>query len=326
MIFIIPIVLGAVALGSAVFGVGAGVSGVSNMQEADKIGKNVQKRHDVARERAEQEWKKTQQLAEEYGQLQIDVKIRTIGRFIAFIERIGQKGSLKDKRFLEGLEGFSIEDLKAYKAEALEAHKIATGGFKAVGAGAGAGVAAGQGTLTMVGLLGTASTGTAISGLSGAAATNATLAWLGGGSLATGGGGMALGAIVLNGIIAGPALAVTGFVLAGEGKKKLTKARKYESDANTKITEIEEAQDLLKQIKNRVIELKNLLEDLNIRAAIDLNELEYQPFNIDRDAAKFQQVKLLMKAMSEIMKNPILDSVGNLNPATKNLREKYRYL
>ena len=91
MIFIIPIVLGAVALGSAVFGVGAGVSGVSNMQEADKIGKNVQKRHDVARERAEQEWKKTQQLAEEYGQLQIDVKIRTIGRFIAFIERIRQK-------------------------------------------------------------------------------------------------------------------------------------------------------------------------------------------------------------------------------------------
>ena len=122
------------------------------------------------------------------------------------------------------------------------------------------------------------------------------------------------------------ALAVTGFVLAGEGKKKLTKARKYESDANTKITEIEEAQDLLKQIKNRAIELKNLLEDLNIRAAIDLNELEYQPFNIDRDADKFQQVTLLMKAMSEIMKNPILDSVGNLNPATKNLREKYRYL
>jgi hypothetical protein len=36
--------------------------------------------------------------------------------------------------------------------------------------------------------LGAASTGTLISSLSGAAATNATLAWLGGGSLAAGGG------------------------------------------------------------------------------------------------------------------------------------------
>ena len=43
----------------------------------------------------------------------------------------------------------------------------------------------------------TASTGSAIAGLSGAAATNATLAWLGGGAIAAGGGGMAAGAVVL---------------------------------------------------------------------------------------------------------------------------------
>ena len=44
---------------------------------------------------------------------------------------------------------------------------------------------------------GTASTGTAISALSGAAATNAALAWLGGGTLAAGGGGTAAGAAFL---------------------------------------------------------------------------------------------------------------------------------
>ncbi|ERT04359.1 hypothetical protein M595_5704 [Lyngbya aestuarii BL J] len=326
MIFIIPIVLGAVALGSAVLGVEKGVSGISKKQKAEKIGKNAQKRHDVARERAEQEWKTTQQLAEEYGQLQIDVKSRTIGRFIAFIERIGQKGSLEDKRFLEDLEGFSIEDLKAYKAEALEAYKIATGGFKAVGAGAGAGAAAGQGTLTMVGLLGTASTGTAISGLSGAAATNATLAWLGGGSLAAGGGGMALGTVVLGGIVAGPTLAIGGFVLAGEGEKALTNAQEYESKANAEIAKIEEAQELLKQIQNRVIELKCFVEHLNTRAVLALNELESQPFDRDRDYDKFQQLALLVKAMSEIMKTPVLDNQGHPNPIIKNLREKYGYL
>ena len=49
----------------------------------------------------------------------------------------------------------------------------------------------------LVASLGTASTGTAISTLSGAAATKATLAWLGGGALATGGLGIAGGAVVL---------------------------------------------------------------------------------------------------------------------------------
>lgn len=56
----------------------------------------------------------------------------------------------------------------------------------------------------LVSLIGSASTGTAISSLSGIAATNATLAWFGGGSLATGGAGMAGGFWVLGGIVAAP--------------------------------------------------------------------------------------------------------------------------
>lgn len=57
---------------------------------------------------------------------------------------------------------------------------------------------------------GTASTGTAISALNGAAATNAALAWLGGGSVAAGGGGMAAGQALL--ALAGP---VGGFIAGG---------------------------------------------------------------------------------------------------------------
>ena len=56
---------------------------------------------------------------------------------------------------------------------------------------------------------GVASTGTAISALSGAAATNAALAWLGGGALAVGGGGMAAGNAFL--ALAGP----IGWAIAG---------------------------------------------------------------------------------------------------------------
>lgn len=56
----------------------------------------------------------------------------------------------------------------------------------------------------VVSLVGSASTGTAISGLSGVAAYNATLAWFGGGALAAGGAGMSGGMMVLGGIVAAP--------------------------------------------------------------------------------------------------------------------------
>lgn len=55
----------------------------------------------------------------------------------------------------------------------------------------------------------TSGTGTAIASLSGAAAKNATLAYLGGGTVASGGGGMALGTLVTCGAVAVAAIAVT---------------------------------------------------------------------------------------------------------------------
>ena len=61
------------------------------------------------------------------------------------------------------------------------------------------GAATGTGAMAAVSAFGTASTGTAISTLSGAAASNATLAWFGGGAVAAGAGGIAIGTAVLTG-------------------------------------------------------------------------------------------------------------------------------
>ena len=87
-------------------------------------------------------------------------------------------------------------------------------------AAAGASVLTGLGTSAAiygaVGSLAAASTGTAISSLTGVAATNATLAWLGGGTLAAGGGGIAAGTLALGGLIAGPAILVGSFFLHGK--------------------------------------------------------------------------------------------------------------
>lgn len=80
---------------------------------------------------------------------------------------------------------------------------VATGGLAAAYAPL---IAATAGS---AGLLGAASTGTAISSLSGAALTNASLAAIGGGALAAGGGGMAAGTTVIAGAGAATGAAVS---------------------------------------------------------------------------------------------------------------------
>jgi hypothetical protein len=77
-------------------------------------------------------------------------------------------------------------------------HRLESGYARAVIAPV-VGISAAIAAWTCVQVLGIASTGTAIGGLSGAAASNAGWAAFGGGSLAAGGGGMALGHIILPG-------------------------------------------------------------------------------------------------------------------------------
>lgn len=84
-------------------------------------------------------------------------------------------------------------------------------------AGAGAGVGAAAAVFASVSATATASTGTAIAALSGAASSSATLAWIGGGTLAAGGAGMAGGAAILTGVATIPALLALGGVLAWKG-------------------------------------------------------------------------------------------------------------
>ena len=79
-------------------------------------------------------------------------------------------------------------------------------------ASAGAAAAFTGGAMWAAATWGTAGTGAAISSLSGAAATSASLAWLGGGTLASGGGGMVAGAAVLS---CGAGVVIAGVAVIG---------------------------------------------------------------------------------------------------------------
>lgn len=190
------------------------------------------------------------------------------------------------------------------------------------------GVGINAGLTSAVTTFAAASTGTAISSLSGAAATNATLAFLGGGSLATGGGGMAVGAAALNFVTIGPALLVSGFVVAGQGEKAKTKARENEAAVNVAIAEMQATKAQFDAIVDRAEEIETVLDELVLRATSVLDLLESEPFDPDltRHAAWFQQALTLTMAVLDVASTPVLDESGDLNEETASFKVRYRPL
>ena len=174
---------------------------------------------------------------------------------------------------------------------------------------------------------GVASTGTAISALSGAAATNAALAWLGGGSLASGGGGVALGTAVLSGITygvtGGVALVTAGLIASKYFEKKLTEAKKYEAEVDKACAQMDLAVSLMDKIEQRANELLDVTSRLAQRCKEALNMFE--PFVSDFEPKHpihikvFQRAALFIKAMSELAKTPLLDNEGNLTESSVNI-------
>lgn len=153
--------------------------------------------------------------------------------------------------------------------------------------GAGVGTAVALGSWSLVGILGTASTGTAIGTLSGAAATHATMAWFGGGALAAGGGGMAMGAVALGGLAIAPLVVFSAWNThskVSDVEAKTVELNKERTNLNVKYLEM---QLKLQKIfdENRSIKLESeklsklyfytvteLFPDLNDSHLLRLNE------------------------------------------------------
>lgn len=188
------------------------------------------------------------------------------------------------------------------------------------------GVGINTGISAAVGSFAAASTGTAISTLSGAAATNATLAFLGGGSIASGGGGMAVGAAALNFVTIGPAILVSGLVVAGQGEKAKTRATENEAKIGIAIADMNVTRAGFDAIGTRVGELGELLDQLVSRATAALDLLESEPFDPTRHAIRFQQALTLTMAVRDVATTQVVDESGDLNQETALFKVRYRKL
>jgi len=190
--------------------------------------------------------------------------------------------------------------------------------------GAAAGALAGLAAYGGVGVFASASTGAAISGLSGVAATNATLAWLGGGSLATGGMGMAGGAAVLGGIVAGPVLAVGGFVMAAKAETALYEASKNLDKAKAAAIEMKTASTVTRGIKDRANNINKVLQELSPHFSNGLDFLkslvatqtDYQKFK-SHEKEFLWTILSIATTIKNISETPVIDKSGVVTKASR---------
>jgi hypothetical protein len=123
------------------------------------------------------------------------------------------------------------------------------------------------GAWALVSIIGSASTGTAIAGLSGVAATNATLAWFGGGALAAGGAGMSGGMMVLGGIVAAP-------MIFFATKGAYAKAEKLKKEENKLANELKKYREIKPEIEQQHNYLKSYSKEINILCVNYITEID----------------------------------------------------
>jgi len=324
----LPFIIAGIAVAAGAYGVKKGVDAKDDFDTAERYNKKAERIYNEAKEQLETKRKLTNSHLESLGELKISIYEGSLADFVEIFSQI-KNIDFEDNLNLGLLNNVDEQDMLDIKNTVLEMQEVLGGGIAALGSGA----LAGFGALGGVGMLASASTGTAIASLSGAAATNATLAWLGGGSLAAGGFGMAGGMAVLGGIVAGPVLAVGGMMMASKAEEaKFTAYENYDK-AKAAAEEMDVACVVLDGIYKRVDEFIEILEPLNdvFEDYIDVLEDITSKSNDYRDYSKTEKENVMITAsIAQTVKNicdaPIIDENGKVTRKSKRVLEKAKDL
>jgi hypothetical protein len=230
---------------------------VNKYIKAKELSQKVLKEFTDKKESVNRAQQEAQDSLELLGRVKIDILRNTLHPFIEQISRI------EDIKIIEQRQN-TLESEK-YKSvigsDPIDTEKDKT--LIATIAAGGAGATTAAVAYAAVGTFASASTGTAITALSGVAASNATLAFLGGGSLAAGGAGVAGGIAVLGGLVTVPLLAVGGYMFNKKVDRDLKHAEEDEIKVKQYIEESDKAISELSKIKNTAKSIHRVVVSLD---------------------------------------------------------------
>lgn len=245
---------------------------ITHKQEIESLLSTAQSSYDSSLEAFNKQKKKTTRHLKKLGKVKIRAWANGMDSFVdAFSTfknvEIHQKQSL-EFNFAESFADpeHMLINIQNATTTADEVFKI---GAAAIGTGALVGIAAYGGAM----MFGSASTGKAIAELKGVAKKNATLSWFGGGSLKTGGLGMAGGKLVLAGIVVAPILAIVGSIAKAKGEEKLAEAREVHAKAMEAVEQMKVMTTGMKAISKVADNYSTFIKKFNLKFKPFIKEL-----------------------------------------------------
>ena len=256
----LPLLFIGIAAASGMLGIGGAVKAGVDTNNAKRINKNANELVQQSTDHLNAQRLACGNALTRLGAEKLSVLNGTLPAFLDVFTQI-KNVDFKETEGLDELHRLHIDEQEFVELRGMAnfAGSIAGGAV----AGTASGALAAFGAYGAAQALAFASTGTAISALSGAAATNATLAFFGGGSLAAGGLGMAGGTVVLGGLVAGPALLVMGLVAGKAAQKGLEKAYTNRAEAIQIAAQLNTASLQCETIRRRTYMFYNLLARLD---------------------------------------------------------------
>jgi len=321
LLFIVP------AAAAGVGGAGKSVKSILDHQKASSMTNDANTRVENAKTSLENARRNCAEALNDLGEEKLFVLNHSIPEFIEAFEQL-KNVELTDSLGLEELKNFHIDEADFEELKELSHFAVSFAGGAAAGAAGGALTAFGAYSAAMT--FASASTGTAIASLSGAAATNATLAFFGGGSLAAGGLGMAGGMMVLGGFVAGPALLAMGLIAGKKADTELEQAKENAAQADEIVKELDTMTFQCNAIRRRTYLFYALLARLDALFTPQVFELEEI---IEKEGVDFSQFTSASKkkvaacaslagSIKAVLDTPILDESGALTEESLKLSEK----
>ncbi len=293
------------------------ISSYRKSKEADEIIEDWQDRHEYAERRLSKAQSASKKHVDELFELKKNCSINVIPNTLNVLEKCQKVNRLETKVSQESYTRLKQFDIPALRQNESVFNEVAIVGAKGVSAGA----VLALGSMSTVASLGTASTGTAIASLSGAAAKSATLAWFGGGSLASGGGGIALGSMTLGGIALAP-LAILGAIkYSSHAQKKYTQAIDFRESVKVNIEKIDSVIAISKKLNQHIVLFCEVINGVSIRLQnaserLDQALVQQQDQNII-NRLKLENI-LFIKALKRILEVNVLNQ--NNQPSTDSQR------
>lgn len=256
----IPILFIGIAAVTGAVGLGNIAKGGKDHINAKHLNENSDARAEEAAKRLDLTRRQCEEALEALGQEKISVLNGSIAAFVEQFKKIKNVDLAESEGLLE-LKNLHIDHKTFNDMEAMS--NLAVSFLEGTAAGVTGGALAAFGAYGAAMTCAHASTGIAISALHGAAASNATLAFFGGGSVAAGGLGMAGGTAVLGGLVAGPALAIMGTIVALKSEKNLELAKMNAEVVSESIAQMENGAIQCISIRRRTYMFYSLLAHMD---------------------------------------------------------------